>query len=544
MATESYLDWLNHPQQIILSSLFFVLLCIVVTKLSKRRNKHKDFSVRDPRKGHRWVVSDFIVKPTYCNACGVSLVRGVFCDTCWICVHDECEDEGNKQFVCKLQSVSDQTTPRHQWVKGNLPFCSKCRICNYPCGVEPRLCDYRCLWCQATVHEGECYAKDVGICDFGDNKEIILPPYCVSLKLVGWRGRRRYVIKEVRKPAIKNWRPLLVVVNPKSGGHEGVRLLKAFRGLLNPAQVIDLSEISPEVALEFCCLLPDIQSRILVCGGDGTVGWILDTIDKVNIPIKPHVGIYPQGTGNDLARVLGWGLKYVGDEHELVELLKDLEEADVVSFDRWCVNIANTGFFDRKPPLKTLCMNSYVSVGCDAQVVLNFHKHRETQPFLFTSRILNKFIYFIYGSRDVLEAQCKNLYERLELELDGQSVPLPAVEGIVVLNINSWCGGCQIWDTNENGDGSFPPSKFNDGYLEVVGLYSSLHIGKIQVGLANALQIGRARQVRITVKKTKDAKNVPMQVDGEPWEQGPCVITVNRQSQALLLQKANLNVSS
>lgn len=35
-------------------------------------------------------------------------------------------------------------------------------------------------------------------------------------------------------------------------------------------------------------------------------------------------------------------------------------------------------------------MNSYVSVGCDAQVVLNFHKHREYQPSLFTSRIFNK----------------------------------------------------------------------------------------------------------------------------------------------------------
>ena len=35
-------------------------------------------------------------------------------------------------------------------------------------------------------------------------------------------------------------------------------------------------------------------------------------------------------------------------------------------------------------------MSSYLSVGCDAQVVLNFHKHREKQPSLFTSRIINK----------------------------------------------------------------------------------------------------------------------------------------------------------
>ena len=35
-------------------------------------------------------------------------------------------------------------------------------------------------------------------------------------------------------------------------------------------------------------------------------------------------------------------------------------------------------------------MNNYFSVGCDAKVVLNFHLHRESQPSLFTSRIINK----------------------------------------------------------------------------------------------------------------------------------------------------------
>ena len=37
-------------------------------------------------------------------------------------------------------------------------------------------------------------------------------------------------------------------------------------------------------------------------------------------------------------------------------------------------------------------MNNYFSVGCDAKVVLNFHLHRESQPSLFTSRIINKVI--------------------------------------------------------------------------------------------------------------------------------------------------------
>ena len=61
-------------------------------------------------------------------------------------------------------------------------------------------------------------------------------------------------------------------------------------------------------------------------------------------------------------------------------------------------------------------------------------------------------MYFIYGSRDVIEAQCKNLDRRIELELDGVKIELPQLEGVVILNINSWCGGCQIW-TNNNKEG-------------------------------------------------------------------------------------------
>ena len=54
-------------------------------------------------------------------------------------------------------------------------------------------------------------------------------------------------------------------------------------------------------------------------------------------------------------------------------------------------------------------------------------------------------MYFIYGSKDVIAQECKNLQERLELELDGKKIELPKLEGILVLNISSWCGGCEIW---------------------------------------------------------------------------------------------------
>ncbi len=42
-----------------------------------------------------------------------------------------------------------------RWAPGNLPFDSLCVVCEEPAGDGPGIKDFRCIWCQRTVHT-EC----------------------------------------------------------------------------------------------------------------------------------------------------------------------------------------------------------------------------------------------------------------------------------------------------------------------------------------------------------------------------------------------------
>ncbi|NXR07357.1 DGKD kinase, partial [Semnornis frantzii] len=73
--------------------------------------------------------------------------------------------------------------------------------------------------------------------------------------------------------------------------------------------------------------------RILVCGGDGSVGWVLSEIDSLNLHKQCQLGVLPLGTGNDLARVLGWG-SACDDDTQLPQILEKLERASTKMLDR------------------------------------------------------------------------------------------------------------------------------------------------------------------------------------------------------------------
>ena len=199
------------------------------------RRRHYDVPARDVSKGHRWCTTDLFSQPTYCNISGGHIIAGAFCDLCGICVEERHMKAADKQLRCK--ALADMSSlHRHHWVRGNLPLLSVCSVCEGPCGDLPQLADYKCCWCWRTVHE-QCRDQALESCDLGQYKQFIVPPSCVKLKQVGFKGRRHLVVESVKEPAVPNWKPLIVIANRKSGNGDGEMILQAFRGLLNPAQV-------------------------------------------------------------------------------------------------------------------------------------------------------------------------------------------------------------------------------------------------------------------------------------------------------------------
>ena len=338
--------------------------------------------------------------------------------------------------------------------------------------------------------------------------------------------------------------PLAIFVNSKSGGGQGLKLLTSFSRLLNIYQVANILDGGP---LPILYMFRRVKKfRILVCGGDGTFGWVLSCLDEVRYNIleckQPPVALLPLGTGNDLSRTLNWGAGYTGESP--LAIMSNVSHAYEVMLDRWNVMI-DTSDFVEKPKLydsavedlpTIVPMNNYMGIGVDAQLCLEFHLSREENPDRFNSRLYNKGVYFRAGLRNLAKKSMSNLHEKAVLTVDGKIVELPQVEGFIILNIPSWGAGCDLWGKDK--DDGFQVQSSSDNLLEIVGVTGVVHMGRIRSGLSTGIRIAQGCQINLTLKS-----ELPMQVDGEPWSQPPCSIMVRPTlRQAKMLMRQNLGL--
>uniref|UniRef100_A0A671YB50 Diacylglycerol kinase n=1 Tax=Sparus aurata TaxID=8175 RepID=A0A671YB50_SPAAU len=679
---------------------------------SREHYETAQFNVEHFSGMHNWYACSH-ARPTFCNVCKDSL-SGVTSHGL------SCED---RVFLHNTLSIH-----------GNLPVSAKCAVCDKTCGSVLRLQDWRCLWCKAMVHTA-CMDLYPRKCPLGQCKVSIIPP--TALNSIDSDG----FWKATCPPSCAS--PLLVFVNSKSGDNQGVKFLRRFKQLLNPAQVFDLVNGGPHLGLRLFQKFDNF--RILVCGGDGSVGWVLSEIDKLNLHKQCQLGVLPLGTGNDLARVLGWGPS-CDDDTQLPQILEKLERASTKMLDRWSIMtyeikippkhscpttpegfhisayedsvaahltkilnseqhsvvissakilcetvkdfVAKVGKAYEKsaenaeecdtmslkcailnekldsllqtlntecqalpqhphstPPIVeeeqeeeeeeeaseesltelkekleeeetekghqlfksreqlmlranslkkavrqiieqaergntyramegeptliqfTQClraglaasiagssiiskmllanidpfegymekcvMNNYFGIGLDAKISLEFNNKREEHPEKCRSRTKNMMWYGVLGTKELLQRTYKNLEQKVQLECDGQYIPLPSLQGIAVLNIPSYAGGTNFWGGTKEDDIFCAPS-FDDKILEVVAVFGSMQMAVSRVIKLQHHRIAQCRTVKITILGDE---GVPIQVDGEAWIQPPGVIKIQHKNRAQMLTR-------
>lgn len=124
--------------------------------------------------------------------------------------------------------------------------------------------------------------------------------------------------KAAKAKASEDTQDVVLFSNSRSGGGKGKKVLVALAPILGADRVFDLGENPhPEkiLAREDLVLAAARPGglRLIVCGGDGTMTWIMAAVDTVKDDLRLgaahrfEVAMMPLGTGNDLARTFGWG---------------------------------------------------------------------------------------------------------------------------------------------------------------------------------------------------------------------------------------------
>ncbi|GBP80531.1 Diacylglycerol kinase 1, partial [Eumeta japonica] len=234
---------------------------------------------------HAWRLKHFS-RPAYCNLCLNMLVglgkKGLCCIFCKFTVHERCVQRAPASCIATYsKSRRASNALAHHWVEGNCH--GKCARCRKKIKGYNGITGLHCRWCHLTLHN-RCVGSAGGACTLGRHAKHILPPTAIRplvldrqrslphrpqqdqfslptsislpTSMAATEDRERERDREERRepralpisfqitPPDGSC-PLLVFINPKSGGRQGARVLRKLQYILNPRQVHDIAKGGP-----------------------------------------------------------------------------------------------------------------------------------------------------------------------------------------------------------------------------------------------------------------------------------------------------------
>ncbi|EGR32993.1 hypothetical protein IMG5_064480 [Ichthyophthirius multifiliis] len=291
------------------------------------------------------------------------------------------------------------------------------------------------------------------------------------------------------------------------------------------------------------------------------------------------IGIVPFGTGNDFARVLGWGgnisNNFIGENlNGLKRLIKKWISSKISLFDIWEVEFQtqDNGYFEKieyvnekATKIKMLDkngqiiksikkpMSNYFSIGIDARIGFGFDKNRTQSAFI------NKAIYCCEAFKKLFikTNRINQVLESLEILNEKQGLEKQLLKNeeqeqsnyylkcdpacLLILNIDSYAGGVSnIWKSGRNKIGvqqldksqinqtQFKEQSYGDGIVEFISFDSSLNLGYERLFNGNAKKIAQGfGPFLLNFKKIESDLITFFQIDGEYY-------SVNRPKQVIL----------
>jgi len=110
-------------------------------------------------------------------------------------------------------------------------------------------------------------------------------------------------------------------------------------------------------------------------------------------------------------------------------------------------------------------------------------------------------------------------------------------DAILILNIASYAAGTHPWQGaydnlwcagSREDDDRFREQSCSDGFLEIIG-FKHFELARIRLG-RRGHRVAQGSEIKLIIRR-----DLPMEIDGEPFLLGPCQITITRKNQARMI---------